>query len=207
MLYVDGEPWFEYPDIFDTSVKCNCELSMFVVAKEGELISIKPTQETSSAEEFDECLIRNLHKSVKLTLDKFKTTDEVILFKDGATKIFSPKGVFDVSYAPNKTVDGKLMIAFDKVDKIFDVETGEENGNCYINYNGKQQIMSTAEENGYKMVSVEEVLKILDRASVPSAAHGMIVAGNIIYMNNVEYLNKAQTLMELLKDYKQDYLF
>ena len=207
VLYVDGEPWFEYPDIFDTSVKCNCELSMFVVAKEGELISIKPTQETSSAEEFDECLIRNLHKSVKLTLDKFKTTDEVILFKDGATKIFSPKGVFDVSYAPNKTIDGKLMMAFDKVGKIFGVETAEENGNCYINYNGKQQIMSTAEENGYKMVSVEEVLKILDRASVPSAAHGMIVAGNIIYMNNVEYLNKAQTLMELLKDYKQDYLF
>lgn len=207
VLYVDGEPWIEYPDIFDTSVKCNCELSMFVTAKEGELISIKPSEETLSAEKFDECLIRNLHKSVKLTLDKFDTTDKVILFKDGATKIFSPKGVFDVSYAPNKTVDGKLMIAFDKVDKIFDVETGEENGNCYINYNGKQQIMSTAEENGYKMVSVEEVLKILDRASVPSAAHGMIVAGNIIYMNNVKYLNKAQTLMELLKDYKQDYLF
>ncbi len=203
-LYVDGEAWIEYPDIFGTSVNNICELSMFVTAREGEKISIRPATQTSDEKEFEDFIRRNLYSAVKLVMEKFDTTDEVVLFKEGSTKIFSPKGVFDVSYAPNKTIGGKLMIAFDKVDDIFGVQTNEKDGNCYV---GNIRVNDTAMQNGYAMVSAEEVLKILGRASVRSTAHEMLIAGNIIYMNNVDCLNKAQELMKFLEKYNTDYLF
>ena len=104
-------------------------------------------------------------------------------------------------------INGKLMMAFDKIDDIFGVETAVENGKFYIVAGTKQQVTEVSEQNGYTMVSVEEVLKVLGRANVSSAAHNMIISGNIIYMNNVAYLNKASTLMRLLDLYYSDYLF
>lgn len=207
VLYVDGESWIEYLDILNTSVKNTCELSMFIVNKDSDMISIKPSEYISSKDEFEALIKRNLYKSVQIVLEQFETDDEVILFKKDSTKIFSPKGVFDVSYAPNKVINGKLMMAFDKIDDIFGVETAVENGKFYIVAGTKQQVTEVSEQNGYTMVSVEEVLKVLGRANVSSAAHNMIISGNIIYMNNVAYLNKASTLMRLLDLYYSDYLF
>ena len=83
----------------------------------------------------------------------------------------------------------------------------EENGKLYVVNGTKQQFTEIGEQNGYAMVSVEEVLKVLERANVSSAAHNMIISGNIIYMNNVAYRNKASTLMSLLDRYNSDYLF
>lgn len=206
VLYVDGEPWIEYLDISDSAVNVNCELSMFVNAGEGEMMSMKAPSMTSTEEEFDKLMERGLNKAVKSVLSEFES--DVMLFQTDATKVFTPKGVFDVSFAPNTVINGKLMVAFDKVDEIWGVETVEENDNLCIVRDGEKKIVSaTGELNGYKMVSIEEIFKILDRENVASTAHNMLIDGNIIYMNNVEWLNKASELMEQLKNYSSDVLF
>lgn len=205
VLYVDGESWIEYIDVSDDAVNVNCELAVFVNSGEADAISIKVSSMISTADEFDKLLERNCYKAAKNIIDSFDA--EVMLFQNNATKIMTPKGVYDVSYAPNTEIDGKLMIAFDKIDDIWGVQTVEENGIYYIINDVKTQIKNVSEKNGYVMVSLEEIFEILGRENVASSAHSMIIDGNIIYMNNVEWLNKASELLELLKDYTSDYIF
>lgn len=206
VLYVDGESWMEYLDVSDTAIKVNCGISMYVNSAESESISIKSASAVSDSEEFNKLFERGLYKAVKEVLAGFES--EVMLFQTDANKIFTPKGVYDTSYAPNSVINGELMIAFDKVDDIWGVETLEENGSFYIVSNGeKQRINGIGEKNGYPMASVADIFTILDRENVASANNDMLIDGNIIYMNNVEWLNKATALMELLKIYKSDYLF
>lgn len=206
-LYVDKEPWIEYLDVINPSVNTNCELSAFVVANDNDSISIRPSKEISSQEEFDDFVLRNLNRAAKAVLDSFETEDEIALFKNGSTKIIAPNGIFDVSYAPNKYINGKLMMAFDKVDEVFGVQTLEEDGKFFVVGDTKRQITNIGEQNGYAMVSVEEILDILGKSSTKSDAHDMLVSGTIIYMNNVSYLNKSSELMEMLEDNKSDFLF
>ena len=205
VVYVDGESWMEYLDIFDTAVNSGCELSLFTRKMSGDLIVIRPCENVSTEQEYDELLKRNLYKAVKLVLDSFETTDRVTLFTDNANKIFSENGVFDVSYAPNEIVNGHMMITFDKVGAIFGVSTYEENGECYID--GKGKLSMVTDKNGHNMVSAEEVLTLLNRSGVWSEGHATYVAGDIIFMNNVDYLNKSLDLLKMLDKYNGDVLF
>ena len=205
VLYVDGESWIEYLDIFNTAVNNNCELSLFTRKAAGDSISVKVCESVSSEQEYNDLLKRNIYKAVELVLDKFETTDKITLFTDKASKIFSENGVFDVSFAPNEIVNGQMMIAFEKVDKIFGVSTYEQNGECYID--GKGKLNTTADKNGHKMVSAEEVLTLINRSGIWSESHATFVAGDIIFMNNVEYLNKSLELLKLFDGYDGDVLF
>lgn len=205
VLYVDGESWIEYLDIFNTAVNSNCELSLFTRKAAGDSISLKTCEAVSSEQEYDELLKRNLYKAVELVLNSFETTDRVTLFTDKANKIFSKNGVFDVSFAPNEIVNGQMMIAFEKAGQIFGVSAYEQNGECYIE--GKGKLNTVIKKNGHKMVSAEEVISLINGSGVWSEAHATYVAGDIIFMNNVEYLNKSLELLNLLDAYNGDVLF
>ena len=98
-----------------------------------------------------------------------------------------------------------MMITFDKVGAIFGVSTYEENGECYID--GKGKLSMVTDKNGHNMVSAEEVLTLLNRSGVWSEGHATYVAGDIIFMNNVDYLNKSLDLLKMLDKYNGDVLF
>ena len=119
------------------------------------------------------------------------------------------------------------MLPFDAIAKVFGVNTST-NGNALTINDGTRNITFTIGESSYTVDGVKmEIQKgadiiegtarvpaeaLLDAMSKPhlySSEQGLLIVGNIIYMNNLNVMNKTRLLMNMMKDipYSGDYIF
>lgn len=119
------------------------------------------------------------------------------------------------------------MIPFDAVEKVFGAKT-RINGNLYTVEYGDKTIVFTLNDktcsvNGVKKnlknaprmidetvkVPLEDLLDAMELTHTYSGEQGLLIVGDIIFMNNMKVMKKTRQLMDIMSELPQtgDYIF
>lgn len=200
MLYVDGERVIEYLDVINQAVKVRGGFMMHFSGA-GIAAELKQTAQISEKERLDEILADALYRSAKTIIDKY--TDSVIAIQEDGNKVFTQTGVYDTEGVIRQ--NDALMFPVGAISRVFGAEA-VQNG-AVVTVNGTA--LAAVEADGTARVVLTELLGALDRPYVYSAEQGLLIVGDIIYMNNLNVMNKTRLLMNLMKDLPEqsDYIF
>ena len=222
ILYVDGQRVIEYLDVINQAVKVPGTFMMHF-AKAGVSVNLRKTEKIGTKEELDLIVKDALYRSAKEIIGSYETG--VMVMQENGRKIFTPEGVYDTEGVI--VSDGVMMIPIDAISKVLGAEVSRNGNEIEIKAEGKNivfiigensymadsvrtEIKKGAEENnGVARVPVEELLKAMSKPYYYSQNHGILVVGNIIYMNNINPMNKTRLLMNMMKDMPEtsDYIF
>lgn len=226
LLYVDGVNIVTYLDIINPAVKT---MGTFMIHSSGgdNTITLRKTDDIGKTEELNNIIDDCLYKSAKEIITHYSSEDKIIVLQDNGSKIFNETGVYDTGNKPVSYINSVMVMPFDSVSKVFGFETerkdneliirnGEKNivfevgGNlCSVGSQIKDITQCAVKDGNVDMIPVETMLKEMNMAYTYSAENGLMIVGNIIFMNNINVINKTKTLMNLMKnmDYQNDYIF
>lgn len=222
LLYVDGEKVIEYLDVINQAVNV---MGTFTLHFSGNAnsVQLKGTEDIGNTEKLREIVNDSLLRSAKVIIDKYE--DKVIVMQENGDKIFTPTGVYDTEGVTLS--DGVMMMPADAISKVFGAETSQ-NGNVLTVKYGEKNITFTIGENSVAVdgvktdiqkgavsdgevvrVPVEALLTAMGRPYTYSGEQGLMIVGDIIFMNNMNYMNKTRILMNMMKDMPEfgDYIF
>ena len=223
MLYVDGQRVVEYLDVINQAVKVQGTFMMHI-AGAATSVDLKQADNIGTEDELDALVNDALYLCAKEIIGAYETGVTVI--QENGNKIFTPKGVYATEGVTMP--DGVMMIPFNSVSMVLGFETSQ-NGNELVIRSGEKIITFTigenscvtdgvktglekgaqADDDGIVRVPVEALLKAVDQPYYYSHEHGLLVVGSIIYMNNLNAMNKTRLLMNMMKDMPKegDYIF
>lgn len=223
MLYVDGEKVIEYLDVINQAVKVRGGFMMHFSGTAGITAELRKTENTGTKEELNEILYDALYRSAKEIINKYET--QVTVIQENGKKIFTPDGVYNT--AETSMSGGVIMIPFETISKVFGVQTSQ-NGDILTINDGTRNITFKIGEDAYTVdgvkteiakgadisgetprVPAEALLDAMGKPHLYSSEQGLLIVGNIIYMNNLNAMNKTRLLMNLMEEIpnKEDYIF
>ena len=222
LLYVDGKKVIEYLDVINPAVNV---MGTFTVHLSSDKVSVrlKGTENIGDDEKLGEIVNNCLLRSAKTIIDKYE--DGVIVMQENSDKIFTPTGVYDTEGVI--TSEGVMMMPADAIYKVFGAETSQNGNILAIKYEEKNitfsiggrditvdgvktEIKKGAETYGEVVrVPVEALLTAMELTYTYSTEQGLIIVGDIIFMNNLNNMKKTSLLMDMMKDMPEfgDYIF
>ncbi len=203
LLYIDGEPVVEYFDVINQEVN-TAGTFMVHVGNDECTLTMKKAENIGTADELNKIIEDGYYKSAKTIIDKYSSDVGVIAIDAKGKKAFTPDGVYNIEGTQN--VNSGLMMTAEAIDKVFGTTT-TKNGQSALVKSGNSEVTVRIEENG--LISVEALMKALGRESTYSAEQGLLIVGNIIYMNNLKVMAKTRQLMDIMETLPErgDYIF
>lgn len=222
MLYVDGQKVIEYLDVLNQAVKIKGAF-MVHLGDNAVSVQLKKSENIRSMEDLNKLLDDALKRSAKTIVDSYET--KVVVMQENGNKIFTPDGIYDTEGVT--VFNGIAMMPFDVIPKVLGAEISRNGSvikitcdgknidfyideNCMMVNGVKSEIEQGAISDGNVVrIPVETMLKAMEKPYTYSQENGLIIVGNIIFMNYINSMNKTRLLMDVMKDMPEfgDYIF